>query len=179
LRIGKVKKIRMQRNGFSLAEVAIAIALGALVITVSIPAFMEVRERALHDAAVRKVVGEIHEARARAIATGWEFRVLGYDKDTSHARRNQMRVIGRRSGTVAWPGEEDPNVNSKFAASWINVPVQFKGILLDANVVNFVLTFDQRGAAPGAAAFSPLRVVDGDGRQSTITVSVVGGVRIQ
>ena len=72
-------RVFVSKNGFSVIELLVAIALGAIVITIAVPGFTETVRRTRHGSAVRRVVSDLREARSEAIATGWEYRVVGYD----------------------------------------------------------------------------------------------------
>jgi prepilin-type N-terminal cleavage/methylation domain-containing protein len=172
----------MRKTGFSMTELLVVMAIGGLLLAFMAPPFMEFMERSRHNAAARLVLNEVRTARARAIATGWEYRMVGYEAGSTSSRRNQYRIFARRSPTVAWPGEEDPSMSSttQLARDWVSLPDRFVGLGFDAPAPRFELTFDSRGAASGApASFNPLQIVDREGRTASITVTLVGGIRVQ
>ncbi len=172
----------MSAKGFTVLEVLVAMAVGSVVIMIAVPALNEVVRRARHGAAVRRVLDDVREARSRAIRTGWEYRLVGYDSDETGARRNQYRILARQSTAVAWPGEEDAPFESstQLALSWIDVASEYPGIDFDSTSARFQLTFDPRGTAPDAStSFNPLHVRGPDGLDVSLTVSVVGGARVE
>jgi len=61
--------MRTRRNGFSLAELLVAMAIIGLMLTYLLPAMNEMRARADAKAAVQRIRNELHDARARAIAS--------------------------------------------------------------------------------------------------------------
>ena len=172
----------MCKKGFTFLEFLVALAIGAMVIVVGVPTLSEVVRRSRHGSAVRKVLSDVRDARARAIATGWEYRVVGYDSDELGTRRNQYRTLARRSSAVAWPDEEVAPFlsNTQMASRWVDVAASYTGISLDTTGPRFEVTFDSRGTAPGAAAdFNPLRVKGSGGLEASLTISVVGGARAE
>ncbi len=174
-------KIRAQENGFTLTELVFSVALGAIVLAVAVPAFDEILDRMRLNTAVRHVISDLREARSQAISMGWQYRIVGYDKD-SGAFRNQYRMLARRSAGVDWPDEDVAPFEdaTRRASAWFDVGAAFGGVELDANGSRFELTFDARGTAPGAAAgFNPLVLTGDNGMQNTVTVSVVGGIEVQ
>jgi len=172
----------MASKGFTLIEMMVVIALAAILMAFAVPAFVQTYDRMHHDAAVRRLASDVREARSKAIAMGWEYRIVGYRGDATSARKNQYRVLARKSGAVAWPDEEAATFvsDTQRASNWINVAEDYPNVDIEAGVSRFEVTFDSRGAAPDAPAdFNPVRVVHKTGLESEITVSVVGGVRIQ
>jgi len=172
----------MSAKGFTVLEVFVAMAVGSVVLMVSVPALTGAAKRARHAAAVRLVIDDVREARSGAIRTGWEYRLFGYDSDETGARRNQYRIQARRSSAVAWPGEEVAPFESdtQLALSWIDVASEYPGIDFDSTSARFQLTFDPRGTAPDAStSFNPLHVRGPDGLDVSLTVSVVGGARVE
>jgi prepilin-type N-terminal cleavage/methylation domain-containing protein len=172
----------MSRRGFTVMELMVAVALGAILAAMAAPGFVEMVRRGRQFSAVRRVVSDLRDARSRAISTGWEYRVVGYDADTTGDRPNQYRVLARRSTAVAWPGEEDAPFQSdtQLAARWVDVAAEYPGVRFDSEDTRFELTFDSRGTAADASDdFNPLRVIGHDGLESSLTVSVVGGIRAE
>ncbi len=157
-------------------------ALGAIVLAVAVPSFDAVLDRMRLNTAMRQVLSDVREARSQAISMGWEYRIVGYDTDATVARRNQYRVFARRSAAVDWPDEDVvPFVSDTTrAGAWVDVGSAYPGVEMDAGQTRFVLTFDARGTAPGAAAaFNPLRLTGEDGMETSVSVSVVGGLEVQ
>jgi prepilin-type N-terminal cleavage/methylation domain-containing protein len=174
---------RTQRSihGFSVTEMLVALALGGLIMLVAVPGLWNILHRSRLDAAVRHVVADLHDARSRAITTGWEYRIVGFDTG-SVTNRNQYRLLGRATGSVSWPADTSaPLISStQYAGSWVSLESMYRGVNLDYTAPRFEITFDSRGTAGAAAAtFNPLRVVGRDGDQAQIRVSVVGGITVQ
>ena len=168
-------------KGFTMLELLVAMAIGALIILAGSTALGEAVRHARHGAAARQVLSDLRDARARAIATGWEYQVVGYDGDETGSRRNQYRVLARRSTAVAWPDEESAPFQSdtQMASRWIDVGTGYPGIDFDTSDPRFELTFTARGAAPGAGDFNPLRILGPGGLEAVLTVSLVGGTRLE
>lgn len=169
-------------RGFTVLEALFAITLGAMVIALAVPSFVEILGRSRHGSAVRRLVSDLREARAQAIATGWEFRVVGYDSGASSEHHNQYRILARRSSAVAWPDEEAAPFASdtQKAERWVDLVSDYPGVEFDSEDTSFEVTFDSRGTAPGASdTFNPLRLVGPNGTERSLTVSVVGGIRVE
>lgn len=171
----------MRRNGFTLLEALVALTIAGLIAIIAIPALNETLQRSRLESATRKIVHDLQAARSQAITTGWEYRIVGFDN--SHGSQgNRYRMIARRRSSVAWPEDGDDPMRSttQFAGQWIDVGSSFPGVTLNNSTTRFVLTFDSRGSAPKAnAAFNPLKLVGQTGDQKSLTVSVVGGIKVQ
>src|SRR6185295_1181769 len=110
----------------------------------------------------------------------WEYRVVGYTTKSTGLHASQYRVLGRQSSAVAWPAENAAPFASdtQRAKGWVDVGSQYPGVLLDGPDADFLVTFDSRGTAAGAGAtFNPVQVLGKNGLTTSITVSVVGGIR--
>jgi type IV fimbrial biogenesis protein FimT len=172
----------MSNRGFTVIEALFVIALGTLIMALAVPSFVEILAKSRHGSAVRRLVTDVREARSQAITTGWEYRVIGYDAGASSSRHNQYRVLARRSTAVDWPDEDvEPFASeTQIAGRWVDLASDYPGVGVDASATRFEVTFDSRGTAPDAEdAFNPLRLVADDGLSSSLTVSVVGGIRVE
>lgn len=162
-----------------------ALALGALVVLVSVPAFRYmIRSSRLH-AAARQAVSDLREARAQAIATGWECKIVGFGNTSGLANKNQYRIMARLTSAVAWPSDTSPILKSSTqrVEPWTDVPSAFPGVQLDPGGSStndrFEVVFDSRGSATTSTNdFSPFRLI-GDGKPASITISSAGGITLQ
>jgi type IV fimbrial biogenesis protein FimT len=170
----------MKQKGFTLLELLCALAVAAIAMAIVMPAFRSIMQRSRRDAAVRQVVLDVREARAQAITTGWEYRIVGYGADEDSSLRNQYRILARRSTAVAWPDESASPFESatQKAEGWKNIATEYPGVNLEAGDERFELTFDARGTS-AAGAFNPLTVTGHDGSSKSLTVSLVGAVTVQ
>jgi prepilin-type N-terminal cleavage/methylation domain-containing protein len=172
----------MDRRGFTLPELALALALVGIVLAVTLPAFMEVLDRTRLDGAIRQMVSDLQEARSEAVATGWEYRVVGYRNISTNDRANQYRVIARRTAGVSWPADTAGVLenDTQMAGAWVDVPAFHSGITISASQDRFEVTFDSRGTSSDAATeFNPLELVGKNGASKSVSVSVVGGITSQ
>jgi prepilin-type N-terminal cleavage/methylation domain-containing protein len=174
-----------KQAGFSLVELLIVIALGALVLLTALPAFADILRNVRRNGAVRHLVSDIREARGRATMSGWEYRIVGY-KDGSGANSNRYRTFGRSSTAVAWPAENVAPFASatQVAEPWVDIDDLYAGIRLEPNngvaFPRFELTFDSRGAATMTnSCFDPFQVLGQTEGATSIRVSTVGGVRAE
>lgn len=162
-------------------EALVVLTIAAMAMIIALPSLADVIRRARHGAAVRHVLYDVREARARAVSTGWEYRLVGYDAEETGERKNQYRVLARRSAAVAWPDEEAAPFASatQLASRWTDIAAEYPDIDFDSANPRFELTFDSRGTAPGGPAFSPLRVLGPGELETSLNVSVVGGARLE
>jgi len=175
----------LKQSGTTLSETLIALAIGALLVLVAVPAFLSMIKVSRLHAAARQAVGDLREARAQAIATGWECKVVGFGNASTDPNRNQYRVMARQTSGVAWPSDTAPTFKSttQRADPWVDVSSAFPGVQLDPGGTStndrFEIVFDSRGAAtPSLNDFSPFRVV-GTGKPAVITVTPPGGIVLQ
>jgi len=178
-------KPRSAQRGVTAIEIIIALAIGGLVLAIGVPAFTNVLDRSRLDGATRQLSGDLWNAHSKAITTGWEYKLIGFGDSSSDPKRNQYRLLGRRSTAVAWPSDSDEPFTSatQSAGRWTDLSTQSKGVQLlpgggGANA-RFEIAFNARGAlSVNTGDFSPfqLRVKDSTKR---IRVSVVGGVTVE
>jgi prepilin-type N-terminal cleavage/methylation domain-containing protein len=169
----------MRQRGFSMIEVLVAVTIGGLIVLAGVPAMTNLVQRSRLDTATRELLSDVREARSRAITTGWEFSVIGFHATTGGSWRNQYRLIGRRSGAVAWPDTDDAPFSSatQFAGAWVDLTSRHSGVSLQPSATSFTLTFGPRGTPTSTSGFAPL-VVANDNATRSLTVSTSGAVRI-
>jgi prepilin-type N-terminal cleavage/methylation domain-containing protein len=175
----------LKRNGFTLSETLVALAIGGLLVLVAVPAFLNMIKVSRLRAAARQTVGDLREARAQAIATGWECKIVGFGAASGDPNRNRYRIVARQTSAVAWPADTSPVFKSvtQRADPWMDVGSAFPGVQLDPGGSStndrFEIVFDSRGAATASVNdFNPFRVV-GNGKPAVITVSPPGGIILQ
>ena len=172
----------MRERGFTVLELLIAIAIGAILIAVAIPSFLEIVRKGRHGSAVRRVVSDLREIRSDAISTGWEYRIVGYTAAEDGDRRNQYRIFARRSSSTGWPDEEVAPLQTatQMASRWISLEDEYPGVEFEQDSDRFEVTFTSRGSAPGASStFNPLHLVDDKGHDIQLNVSIAGAIRVE
>lgn len=174
----------MDRRGFTLAELIIVLAIGAMLMLAALPALSNIIRSSQLDGAVRKLVSEVRHARTRATMTGWEFRLVGFSAAANTPERNQYRLLGRSATSVAWPGDLSAPLDTptQFAGNWIDVNSDYPGTRLvpGASDPRFELTFNSRGAAAdNDDSFGPFQVVGKSGDAKAIRVSAIGGISLE
>lgn len=178
-----MRRIKSQK-GFSLLELAVTVAILAVIAGGTMPLLEGAMQRAKASGAGDSLAGALRDARARAVATGWQYRTLGFNADGASAFRNQYRVMARSSGGVPWPADTAAPFDSptQMAGPWINFTTRYPGVKLrpQDGSDQFWVAFDSRGVAfdisPG---FNPLQVVGQTGGVKSLSVSTVGSVRVQ
>ena len=171
-------------KGFSVLELVVAVAILAVIAGGTIPLLEAAKQRAQASGAADALAGAVREARTRAVATGWQYRILGFNADGASAFRNQYRVMARSSAGLAWPDDTAAPFESTtlMAGPWINFNTRYPGVKLTPQdgSAQFWVAVDARGVAfdisPG---FSPLQVVGQTGTTRSLSISTVGSVRVQ
>ena len=186
---------RRGQPGVTVIEVIVLVAILAIIAGVGLPELVGAMQRARARGAADEIAIAARDARARAMGSGWTFRVIGYN-DASSVRPNQFRIEGvSNPNTVAWPAQDTPGPFATATATadrWISLPREFGGARLNPGDSSggaaacgasnsFCLTFNVAGMlVPGSTYQGPggsLMVAGGVNRN--LTTSMAGGVRIQ
>lgn len=173
-------------RGFTLLELVVVVGMIAVLSGISIPLIGRVMAQNRARGGAEALIGAIREARSRAVASGWQYRVVGYTAADATVP-NSFRIEGRASTAVAWPapGAGPLNSSTLYAQRWTRVPQEFGGAQLGAGATQFVMTFDGRGSQsvapcapdPCMAGF-PVSVVAPGGTTQNLMVTVAGGTRM-
>jgi len=173
-------------KGFSLIEVLVAVSVGAILMAAVLPGFLGLLRTYRRDAAVERVAGDIRKARSQAIATGWQYRLMGINQGYSgtSAYKNQYRFMARRTTADGWPADTVAQMSSatQMAGPWINVAKNFPGVKLNPTDTSphFAVAFDSRGVRIELdSSFDPLVIVPQTGPSKTIRISAVGSASVQ
>ena len=144
--------IRFCRTGFTLIELCITLVVFALLAGLAVPAFSGTMSRARIDAALSRLAGDIHLARALAARRGVPLRIRFIPDDACAERYEVVTDDGvvLRTATMAGAG----------------------GICLTSNVRR-AMRVNARGMLMGAQR--TVRVTAGDEADSA-TISIVGRV---
>ncbi len=152
---------------------------------VAVPAFLSMIKISRLHAAARQTIGDLRKARAQAIATGWECKIVGFGNASGDPNRNRYRLIARQTSAVAWPTDSSATFKSgtQRAEPWVDMSSAFPGVQLDPGGASsndrFEIVFDSRGSALASANdFTPFRIV-GTGKPAVITVTAPGGIVLQ
>ena len=170
-------------KGFSLVESMLVIGIAAILMGVLVPNLTGFIKNSRRNGAAEQIAGDARKARARAITTGWQYRVYGFNAGASSAYRNMYRIIGRSSSGVAWPADSAaPAVTATLnIGPWVNMAKLYPGVSLNPSdgTDHFWVGFDSRGVRFEIdPSFDPLYVTN-QGQVSSMTVSAVGSVDIQ
>lgn len=181
----------MGSQGLTTIELAIVVVLLAIMAGGAFPAVRASIENARFNAVVRQVVGDVRLARAKAVSSGWQYRIRGRDRRAG-ANASRYRLEGRRSTAIAWPAETDlpQQTADLFVGPWVNVRTNYPGVQLDNSATGtnppFYAGFDPSGriCSPLSQCFngvSPLQVTkDSTGQATQISVApATGMVRLQ
>lgn len=178
-------RVASGQKGFTLAEFMGVLAIAAVLLLVSVPALMNIFGATQSDAAALQIAAAAREARSRAVATGWQYRLHGYGKQASPTLRNQYRFLARTTSAAGWPADTSAPFTSttQFAGPWISLESSFRGIDVNpassANGGRFLVSFDSRGSPFETEVFQPLTVTSTSGASHTVQVSTTGTVTVQ
>jgi prepilin-type N-terminal cleavage/methylation domain-containing protein len=174
------------RRGFSLVEALVAISIGAIMLAGVMPGFLNLTRMYRRDAAIDQVTGDVRKARAQAISTGWQYRVMGFNEGWSSTSiyKNQYRIMGRRSTGDGWPADTVAPMQSatQYASPWINIGKIYPGVRLNPTDTSqhFSVAFDSRGVRIELdTSFDPLVIVPQTGTAKSVRVSAVGSAIVQ
>jgi type II secretory pathway pseudopilin PulG len=164
----------------------VAVSVGAIMMAAVLPGFMNMMKTYRRDAAVEQVAGDIRKARAQAIATGWQYELMGYNQGYSGTStyKNQYRIMARRTTADGWPADTVAPMKSatQYAGPWIDIGKSYPGVKLNPTDTSqhFSVSFDSRGVRIAVdTSFDPLVVVPQSGTSKSIRVSAVGSASIQ
>jgi Tfp pilus assembly protein FimT len=175
----------VKQQGFSLAELTLALAIGMMVLAIGIPSMSEALRRSRLNGATRQLVSDVRDARARATMRGWEFRVVACAPNAQQ-NANRYRLIGRSSAAVAWPDVSVAPFQSatQSADIWRNIDRDYTGVTLaprnGAVEPICTVTFNSQGAATiSNSCYDPFELVGSTGDRRSVRVSTSGGIRTQ
>lgn len=174
-----------RQKGFSLLEILVVAAGVAIVAGVSFPMVATVLQRARAAGAGDVLALTIRDARARAMATGWQYRVVAFDG--SGAVPNAFRIEGMNPATGGtWPAATATSppvaygVNQMYEA-YTTLPAEFPGAAIEVPLggPSFIVTFDSRGQQATACVPVACQVrIATPSRTATVTVSQGGAVQV-
>jgi Tfp pilus assembly protein FimT len=169
---------RSQR-GLSVVELIAVMTVAIALVLVSVPPLVEIARAARLRSAARRVVSDLQYARARAVSTGWQYRVAGFGAAASE-NANRYRIMARSLVSTDWP---EPDVapfqsDTQLVGEWVDLDDLFTGIALNADdPEEFGVTFDSAGAAiERSLNFDPLQVVNSIGAERFVSISAAGRV---
>ncbi len=186
--------IRQSKPGLTLIEIVMGVSILVVLMAIAIPAFYTMLKRSQLDAGVRQIMSDVREAQSKATLTGWQVRLIGFNYSSTDAKKNQYRLVARRSSADAWPAATvDPfgsiGTGNLMAGTWINVNRQYPGVRFNPASAspNFYVSFDSRGVAfewnagIGACGVPPcwMDIVHESGAKKQLSVTTAGSVRIQ
>ncbi len=194
---------RAGKAGVTLLEILVVVAIIAIIAAVGLPALVNALQRARTRGTAEVLSTAMRDARSRAIATGWQFRVFGFNA-AGGASANRFRIEGRSltAPAPAWPASAVPGPlppGPVSADPWVVLANDYKGVALNVgdpgscpdplgNPVNppnsFCITYSPQGLllipisyqGPGGA----LLVTDVNGNVGkSVMATVAGAVRVQ
>lgn len=147
------------RRGFTLLELMVAMALGAILMAISYPSFRDWRQSAAYKEVSRKIASTMLDARSRAVTSNREHRVtLALDNSGGNSANTYVMEIGNRSrNSTDW----DPVANG---SGTLTPGVEVRGVDDCSQLTGTVVViFTPKGGAPGAGPATGLCVIDNAG----------------
>lgn len=183
---------RLGNQGLTAVELVAVAALTAIAAGAALPMLMTSMDNARFNAAVQQIAGDMRLARSRAVSSGWEYRISGWDR-RGGANANQYRIEGRRTTAIAWPAVIDPvgQTADQYVGEWVRIGASYPGIQLDNSTAGanppMYAGFNSSGrlcTTPVTQCFdgvSPLTITkDSIGQTRQVWISpATGHVRIQ
>ena len=183
--------MRQSKRGLTLVELVIAMMVMVILLAVAIPAFQTLLQRSQLDAAVRQVMSDMRDAQSRATLTGWQYCLIGLDKDSGNTYQNQYRLIGKSPTSANWPGGAPTcgatafdtvatfSSATQMAGPWVNVNTMFPDVKLDTSdaTAKFYVSYDSRGVAFEIISM-PLNLSHKSGQKQCLGVTAAGSIRM-
>ncbi len=177
---------RRGRPGFSISDLMAACSIMATFSMMAIPAFNATVSSSRLDGVARQMLSDLHEARSRAVTTGWRFRILANDSTASGSHQNQYRIEGKNAGAcdnIGWPAESaGPAATSTiWVGQWVDLNSQYHGIAVSPSGGSgtFSVCFDGKGIATLPAGQSGVQFTNSSGVVRSIVISTAGSAEIQ
>jgi prepilin-type N-terminal cleavage/methylation domain-containing protein len=176
--------VQRREKGFSAIESMVVIVIATILMAFVMPNFRGLIQGSRRNGAAELIAADVRKARARAIATGWQYRVYGFNASAASPYKNQYRIMGRSSSAAGWPADTVPPMQSatQMAGKWVNIGTLYPGVNLNPVDVtdHFWIAYDSRGVRIELdPSFDPLVVTNGTGTGRSIRTSAVGSVKIE
>lgn len=169
-------------KGYTVIELLIAAVIAAILVGAAIPSFLGIVQSSRLEAAALQIMSDVRAARSKAISSGWQYRIFGFNVGASSTYKNQYRFMARKPGQP-WPSDTvAPFVSgTQMAGPWININTLYPGVKLNPQdgTPRFWVAFDARGVRIETDSFDPFQVVGQAGGAKSLRVSTVGSVWIE
>lgn len=194
--------MRFQRRGqpgMTLIEVLLVVAILGIVAGFGLPNLVGALQRNRARGTADILTTAMRDARARAIATGWIFRVVGFNDNNGGTSANRFRIEGKINAAALWPSSpwattKPFQTSTQAGDRVISLPVEYPGNRLNVGdagglaqcgIANsFCIEYSPQGMLNAATSYQgptgSLRVMDKGGNVARqVTAAVAGAVRVQ
>jgi len=169
------------------------VSIVAMISLISIPLIGRVVGQYRSEGSADAVVGSIREARAKAVASGWQYRVIGYTSGGTIP--DAFRIEGRDPNVAVpqWPAQVPSSTRTftadQYADRWTSLRTEYGGaqFAVTGGGTRFLMTFDSRGTLPATGCIPITNCLEGfpisvviptGGPTRNIQVTTAGGVQI-
>jgi prepilin-type N-terminal cleavage/methylation domain-containing protein len=125
----KNSRLAQCRNGFSLIELVVVIAIMAIIMAIAIPSFVTWRENMQYRQAGRELTTFIRTARSRAISTNRQQRVELIIANRSYHIRPGDRAVNSAWGALPDPDVLMPSTRISLAGNNVNITCNPNGTM--------------------------------------------------
>ena len=184
--------------GMTLIEVLLVVAILAIIAGFGLPNLIGALQRSRARGAADMITTSMRDARARAIATGWIFRVIGFN-DSSGTSPNRFRIEGKINAATLWPSSpwattKPFQTSTQTGDRVISLPVEYPGMRLNVGdgggaaqcgvASSFCIEYTSQGTLNAATSYQgatgSLQVMDVGGNVARrVTATLAGAVRVQ
>ena len=175
------------RRGYTLVELVVVVGILIVMTIAGLPFFTAMMQSTQLDAAARQLVGNVREARALAIQTGWQYRIVGFNAGGGQPKMNQYHLVGKSAPGGVWPADAAEPFQSatQMAGAWVNFTQLYPNVSLNPAVgtPSFYVSFNAQGVAlefnPTAPPWMTITPTSGASTARQVTITAAGGVKIQ
>ncbi|MFZ5562951.1 MAG: GspH/FimT family pseudopilin [Thermodesulfobacteriota bacterium] len=159
------------RNGFTIMEMMVVIAITAIIMTIAIPNLVSWRNNQQFSRAVRQVFSDMQKARMSAISSN-TFAFVQFDKDAN-------TYVAWRDVPGGNPGALDPGTDVIIERGTMPPGVTIDSPLFSGTDTASFSPMGLGRSVGGALRFGSVVVKSQDGRQRRVVMDTAGRIKIE